>query len=155
MLKVGSLRKSKIKGSSHSIRPIESGAPKWVKSSADEVESIIMDVAKKGVPPSQIGVLLRDQYGIPLAKQVTNKKLVQTLEEKKLAPAIPEDIFNLIKHTSAIRRHLEEHPKDMSSKRGLQILESKINRLGKYYRSVGKLPHDWKYSPAKASILVR
>lgn len=149
------MRKSKIKGSSHSIRPIESGAPKWVKSSADEVESIVIDVAKKGVPPSQIGVLLRDQYGIPLAKQVTNKKVVKILQEKNLAPALPEDLFNLIKHTGAIRRHMEEHPKDMGSKRGLQLLESKINRLAKYYRSVGKLPRDWKYSPSKASILVR
>ncbi|MDD1776368.1 MAG: 30S ribosomal protein S15 [Candidatus Methanomethylicus sp.] len=149
------MRKSKIKGSSHSIRPIESGAPKWVKSSAEEVESIILDVSKKGVSPSQIGVLLRDQYGVPLTKQVTNKKLVSILAEKGMAPAIPEDLFNLIKHTRAIRAHMEEHPKDMGSKRGLQLLESKINRLAKYYKANGKLPRDWKYSPEKASILVR
>jgi small subunit ribosomal protein S15 len=152
---VGSLRKSKIKGKSHSIRPIESGAPKWVKSSAEEVESIVMDVAKKGVPQSQIGILLRDQYGIPLTRQLTGKKLGKVLSEKGLAPELPEDLFNLIKHTGAIRRHLEEHPMDMNSKRGLQILESKINRLAKYYISAGKLPRDWKYSPEKASILVR
>lgn len=149
------MRKSKIKGKSHSIRPIESGAPKWVKSSAEEVESIVMDVAKKGVPQSQIGILLRDQYGIPLTRQLTGKKLGKVLSEKGLAPELPEDLFNLIKHTGAIRRHLEEHPMDMNSKRGLQILESKINRLAKYYISAGKLPRDWKYSPEKASILVR
>ena len=149
------MRKSQIKGKSHSIRPIESGAPKWVKSSAEEVESIVMDVAKKGVPPSQIGVLLRDQYGIPLTRQLTGKKLGKVLSEKGLAPELPEDLFNLIKHTGAIRRHLEEHPMDMNSKRGLQLLESKINRLAKYYISAGKLPRDWKYSPEKASILVR
>ena len=149
------MRKSKIKGSSHSIRPIESGAPKWVKSSAEEVESIILDVAKKGVTPSQIGVLLRDQYGVPLTKQVTSKKLVAILSEKGVAPKIPEDILNIIKHTRAIRAHMEEHPKDMSSKRGLQLLESKINRLAKYYKANGKLPRGWKYSPEKASILVR
>lgn len=152
---MGSSRKSKIKGSSHSIRPIESGAPKWVKSSAEEVESIIIDVAKKGVSPSQIGVLLRDQYGVPLTKQITNKKLVKILAEKGIAHQLPEDMLNLIKHTRAIRAHMEEHPKDMSSKHGLQFLESKINRLAKYYKSSGKLPRDWKYSPEKASILVR
>jgi small subunit ribosomal protein S15 len=152
---VASLRKSKTKGSSHSIRPIESGAPKWVKLSNDEVESTILDLAKKGVPQSQIGVLLRDQYGVPLAKQVTSKKLGKVLSERGEAPKIPEDMFNLIKHAGAIRGHLEEHPKDMSSKHGLQLLESKINRLAKYYRSMGKIPRDWKYSPEKASILVR
>ena len=149
------MRKSKIKGKSHSMRPVESGAPKWVKATSEEVESLIIEFAKKGIPPSQIGVILRDQYGIPLAKQITGKKVCETLSEKNLAPDIPEDLFNLIKHASRIRRHLEEHPKDMSSKRGLQLLESKINRLAKYYTSVGKLPHDWKYSPEKASILAR
>jgi len=149
------LRKSKIKGSSHSIRPIESGAPKWVKASAEEVESIVVDASKKGVPPSQIGILLRDQYGIPLARQVTGKRISKILEERELAAQIPEDLFNLIKHSGMIRRHLEEHPRDMSSKRGLQLLESKINRLARYYASVGRIPRDWKYSPGKASILVR
>ncbi|MDI9644291.1 MAG: 30S ribosomal protein S15 [Candidatus Verstraetearchaeota archaeon] len=149
------MRKSKIKGSSHSIRPIESGAPKWVKASPEEVESLILEMAKKGLPPSQIGIQLRDQYGIPLSKQVTNKKITEILRSKGVAPEIPEDLFNLIKHTGSIRRHLEEQPKDMSSKRGLQLLESKIRRLTKYYVATGRLPKDWKYSPEKASILVR
>jgi small subunit ribosomal protein S15 len=149
------MRKSKIKGSSHSIRPIESGAPKWVKATSDEVESTIIDLAKKGVPQSQIGVMLRDQYGVPLAKQVTGKKLGKTLIDRKAAPELPEDILNLIRHAHIIRAHMEEHPKDMSSKHGLQLLESKINRLSKYYIASGKLPRNWKYSPEKASILVR
>lgn len=149
------MRKSKIKGSSHSIRPIESGAPKWVKASPEEVESLILEMAKKGLSPSQIGVQLRDQYGIPLARQITNKKVLAILRSRGAAPEIPEDLFNLMKHTAAIRRHLEEQPKDMSSKRGLQLLESKIRRLAKYYTATGRLPKDWKYSPEKASILVR
>ncbi|MGQ9759364.1 MAG: 30S ribosomal protein S15 [Candidatus Methanomethylicaceae archaeon] len=149
------MRKSKIKGKSHSMRPVESGAPKWIKSTSEEVESLVIELAKKGVPPSQIGLILRDQYGIPLAKQVTGKKINKILSERNLAPEIPEDMFNLINHASSIRRHLEEHPRDMSSKKGLQLIESKINRLAKYYISVGKLPRDWKYSLEKASILTR
>jgi small subunit ribosomal protein S15 len=149
------LRKSKIKGNSHSIRPIESGTPKWVKATPDEVESTILDLAKKGSPQSQIGVLLRDQYGVPLARQVVGKKVGKIMSDRGAASAIPEDVFNLIKHSGAIRAHLEEHPKDMSSKRGLQLLEAKINRLAKYYKRTGRLPRDWKYSPEKASILVR
>ncbi len=149
------MRKSKIKGSSHSIRPIESGAPKWVKASSEEVESTIIDLAKKGVSQSQIGVMLRDQYGVPLTKQVTGKKLGMVLVERKAAPELPEDILNLIRHAHNIRAHMEEHPKDMSSKHGLQLIESKINRLAKYYKTSGRLPKDWKYSPEKASILVR
>lgn len=149
------MRKSKMKGKSHSMRPVESGAPKWVKATPEEVESLVIEFAKKGIPPSQIGLILRDQYGIPLTKQLTGKKINKILSERNMAPEIPEDMFNLIKHASVIRRHLEEHPKDMSSKRGLQLIESKINRLAKYYKDVGRLPRDWKYSPEKASILAR
>ncbi|MCS7097595.1 MAG: 30S ribosomal protein S15 [Candidatus Methanomethyliaceae archaeon] len=148
------MRKSKEKGKSHSTRPL-SGMPKWVRSSPEEVEFLVVDLAKKGIPPSQIGMVLRDQYGIPLVKQITGKKICEILEEKGLAPKLPEDLANLIKRASMIRRHLEEHPKDMSSKRGLELVESKIKRLAKYYIKVGKLPSDWKYVPEKISILVK
>jgi small subunit ribosomal protein S15 len=146
------LKKSKRKGKSHSTRPITSVC-KWVKYTPEEVESLVVELAKKGIPPSQIGIILRDQYGIPLVKQITGKKICEILEERKLLPAIPEDLQNLIKRASRVRRHLEEHPKDMSSKRGLQLIESKINRLAKYYISIGRLPPDWKYVPEKVSIL--
>jgi hypothetical protein len=39
------------------------------------VEEMITKAAKKGQMPSQIGVLLRDQHGIPLVKSVTGSKI--------------------------------------------------------------------------------
>ncbi|NHV45651.1 MAG: 30S ribosomal protein S15 [Candidatus Verstraetearchaeota archaeon] len=146
------MKKSKRKGKSHSTRPITT-ISKWVKYTPEEVESLVVELAKKGIPPSQIGIILRDQYGIPLVRQITGKRICEILEERKLLLAIPEDLNNLIKRASRARRHLEEHPKDMSSKRGLQLIESKINRLAKYYISIGRLPSDWKYVPEKVSIL--
>jgi len=117
-----------------------------------EVEDMIISLVKKGFPPSMIGIILRDQYGIPLAKMVTKKKITQILREKGLAPEIPEDLYNLIRRAKRVRRHLEEHPKDFHSKRGLQLIESKIRRLAKYYKSRGVLPSDWEYKPEKISI---
>ena len=99
-----------------------------------------------------IGIILRDQYGVPLVKMVTGKKVVQILREHGLAPEIPEDLYNLIKRALRVRRHLEEHPKDYHSKRGLQLIESKIRRLAKYYKREGVLPPDWEYKPEKISI---
>ena len=99
-----------------------------------------------------IGIILRDQYGIPLVKQVTGKKIVQILREHGLEPEIPEDLANLIRRAIRVRRHLEEHPKDYHSKRGLQLIESKIRRLEKYYKREGVLPPDWRYEPEKIKV---
>lgn len=144
------MRKSKEKGRSGSTRPAVIQRPAWVEMKPEEVEELVVSLYRKGYSPSMIGIILRDQYGIPLVKAVTGKSVTQILRERGLAPEIPEDLSNLIKRALRIRRHLEEHPKDYHSKRGLQLIESKIHRLAKYYKRIGVLPPDWKYSPEKA-----
>ena len=57
--------KGKGKGISSSALPYKRKAPKWVTLSPSAVSDIIVKLAKKGLSPSQIGVLLRDQHGIP------------------------------------------------------------------------------------------
>lgn len=148
------MRKKRDKGRSHSTRPVGIGPPKWLRYTPEEVEVLIVELAKKGYGPSMIGIILRDQYGIPLVKPILGKKISEVLEEHGVAPPLPEDLLNLIKRAVNLRRHLEEHPKDLHSKRGLQEIESKIRRLEKYYKRVGKLPLDWKYDPEKAKLLV-
>lgn len=147
------MRKGKEKGKSHSTRPVTSDVASKLKFSEDEVISLIVDYAKKGYPPSMIGILLRDQHGVALTKMIIGKKITQVLAEKGLAPSVPEDLANLIKKAIGIRRHLEEHPKDYFSLRGLQLVESKIHRLVKYYKRIGLLPPDWKYEPQKISVI--
>lgn len=147
------MRKSTEKGKSHSTRPITSDVTAKLKISEDEVVSLIVDHAKKGYPPSMIGTLLRDQHGIALTKEIIGKKITKVLAEKELAPQIPEDLANLIRRAVKVRRHLEEHPKDYFSLRGLQLIESKIHRLSKYYKRRGVLPPDWKYEPEKISVI--
>ncbi|MHC1629126.1 MAG: 30S ribosomal protein S15 [Candidatus Nezhaarchaeales archaeon] len=147
------MRKNKKKGKSHSTRPITSDVAAKLKISEDEVVSLIVDYAKRGYSPSMIGILLRDQHGIALTKAIIGKKITQVLAEKGLAPQLPEDLANLIKRAIRIRRHLEEHPKDYFSLRGLQLIESKIHRLAKYYKRRGVLPSDWKYEPEKISLI--
>jgi len=147
------MRKSKKKGKSHSTRPVTSDVVAKLKVSEDEVVSLIVDYAKKGYSPSMIGILLRDLHGIALTKAIIGKKITQVLAEKGLAPPLPEDLANLIRRAIRIRRHLEEHPKDYFSLRGLQLVESKIHRLAKYYKRKGILPPDWKYEPEKISLI--
>jgi small subunit ribosomal protein S15 len=128
-------------------------APSWVPYTQEEVEQLIIELARRGFPPSMIGIILRDQYGIPSVKAILGKSITDVLQEHGLAPQIPEDLMNLIRRAVKIRKHLEEHPKDLSAKRGLILVESKIHRLVKYYKRVGKLPPDFVYKPEAFSML--
>lgn len=61
-----------------------------------------------------------------------------------LAPEIPEDLYHLIKKAVAIRKHLERNRKDKDSKFRLILVESRIHRLARYYKTTKKLPPVWK-----------
>jgi small subunit ribosomal protein S15 len=122
---------------------------------AQWVEAKVIELAKTGNTPSMIGKILRDQYGIPLVRVITSKRIMEILRENDLERRVPEDLRNMIAKAVTIRRHLEENKKDFVSKRGLQLVESKIHRLSKYYRRKKVLPSDWKYSPDQAAVLLR
>ena len=77
----------------------------------------------------------------------------------------------LIKKAVAVRKHLQTNRKDKDSKlyvlwksslrdcptnlrSRLILIESRIHRLARYYKSVGVLPPTWKYESATASTIV-
>jgi small subunit ribosomal protein S15 len=146
--------KRRKKGKSHSTRPATPTVPKWLQYDPEEIEEIIVDLARKGYGPSMIGIILRDQFGIPLVKPILGKSITEVLEEHGIKMVVPEDLFRLIQKAVNLRRHLEEHPKDTHAKKGLLDLESKIRRIAEYYKRVGKLPKDWRYDPEQAKLLV-
>ncbi|MFX0107308.1 MAG: 30S ribosomal protein S15 [Candidatus Hodarchaeota archaeon] len=143
------------KGQSGSRRPSTLRVPEWMDKDAEWVENKVIELAKAGNTPSMIGTLLRDQYGVPLVKVVTGKSVMDIIIENELERQVPEDLRNMIAKAVRIRRHLEENKKDFVSKRGLQLVESKIHRLSRYYRKKRVLPADWKYSPDQAAVLLR
>jgi small subunit ribosomal protein S15 len=99
------------------------------------------------VPPSKIGIILRDQYGIPLVKPITGKSIKEILVEGNINLAIPEDLNNLIQKANEIARHLSENKKDAHNKRSLELTVSRIRRLAKYYKKQNSLPEKWTYRP--------
>jgi len=142
----------KRKGKSHSIRPVSKRPPSWCKYQPEEVEALVVKLAKEGHPPSRIGTILRDQYAIPLVKPFTGKAITQILKETELAPSIPEDLGNLLKKAARLTAHMEKNKKDLHNKRSLQVVEAKIHKLARYYKRKGALPLNWKYQ-AKAAII--
>ncbi|MEM3696194.1 MAG: 30S ribosomal protein S15 [Candidatus Bathyarchaeia archaeon] len=140
------------KGKSHQIRPVSKRPPSWCKYQPEEVEALVIKLAKEGNSPSRIGTILRDQYAIPLVKPITGKTITKILKDAGLAPAMPEDLANMLKKAESLATHLERNKKDLHNKRALQILEAKIHKLSRYYKREGVLPPNWKYEPKIASI---
>lgn len=145
---------SRARGKSRSTKPSRKVAPSWLKYKPKEVELLVVKYAKEGKPPSKIGIFLRDEYGIPDIKLITKRSITQILKEKNLLKEIPEDLMSLIRKAVLIRKHLGENKKDIPAKRGLQLTESKIKRLTKYYKTTGKLPMTWKYDPRRIRLVV-
>ena len=142
------------KGMSGSALPYKRSSPSWLKITSQEVNDIIAKMAKKGLTPSQIGVLLRYNHGVAQVSSVTNSKILRILKGQGLAPTLPEDLYCLIKKAVSVRKHMERNRKDMDSKFRLILIESRIHRLARYYKLAKKLAPNWKYDSATASTLV-
>lgn len=146
---------SRKKGKSGSTRPSRLEKPVWIEHSGEEVEELVVKLARKGNSKSSIGVILRDSYGIPLTRVVSGKKVSQILEENEVSTsALPETLTNLIRKALNIRKHLEMNKKDLEAKKGLNRTESKIYRLIKYYKRKKVLDQSFKYDTEKVRTLI-
>jgi small subunit ribosomal protein S13e len=135
-------------------------------------------MARKGLPPSMIGVNLRDSHGIPQVRFITGNKILRILKSNGvslfifrrerinvvltgehgdyagLAPNLPEDLWHLIKKAVAVRKHLETNRKDKDSKFRLILIESRIHRLARYYKTKQQIPPTFKYDSSTASTMI-
>lgn len=139
-------------GRSHSTRPTSKRAPNWVSLSSDELVSAMVKMAKEGMTASQIGQRLRDEHNVPLVKPILGKSIVEVLQENKMSHAMPDDLEKLLRRAQHLQGHLKVHKGDRKNIRSLELLEAKIHRLAKYYKSKGVIPQDWKYSAVVAQL---
>jgi small subunit ribosomal protein S15 len=99
-----------------------------------------------GLTASQIGIILRDEYGIPLAKPILGKTITDVLTENGVKQDMPEDLDRLVKKALGLQRHLRMHNSDRRNVRSLELIESKIHRLSRYYKKRDKIAKNWKYA---------
>ncbi|KAM7126821.1 small ribosomal subunit protein uS15-like [Molossus nigricans] len=125
----------------------------WLKLMSDDVKEQIYKLAKKGLTPSQIGVILRDSHGVAQVHLVTGNKILRILKSKGLAPDLPEDLYRLIKKAVAVRKQLERNRKDKDAKFHLILIESRIHRFARYYKTRRVLPPNWKYESSTVSAV--
>ena len=103
--------------------------PTWVKMKEPELKKIILELSEKH-SPSQIGFVLRDQYGIPTTK-IFGKKLKAYLEELKINRN--EDLENAEKKVDSLKEHMKKNITDRNAKHKLQHAQSRLNITRKYF----------------------
>ena len=145
---------SRKKGHSGAKRPLKPTKPSWQRYKPKEIELLATKLIKEGKTMSETGLILRDSYGIPSTKQATGKSIRQIADEKKLLKELPEDILSLMKRQVALKKHLSMHKQDMPAFRGLQLTETKIKRLVKYYQRTKVIPINWKFDPENVKIYI-
>ena len=123
--------------------------------SASEVEELVVKLAKDGIPPSKIGLILRDQHAVPSIRGATGKSVKEILNAHGIKAILPEDLTRVIMRAVKLYGHLSRNPKDFGTKRSLEMVEARINKLASYYRRKGVLPPDWRYDRERAALLVR
>ena len=142
------------KGIARRSLPYRRAAPTWCKVDATKLKEDIFKMARRGLLPSQIGVALRDSHGVAQVESITGAKILRVLKSGGMAPRLPEDLYHLIKKAVTIRKHLGTYRKDKDSKFRLILVEARIHRLARYYRSKRQLPPNWRYNSSNASTLV-
>lgn len=108
---------------------MEMAKPTWVKMKEPELKKVILELSEKHAP-SQIGIILRDQYGIPTTK-VFGKKLKAYMQE--LGIERNEDLENAEKKVDGLKEHLKNNITDRSAKHKLQHAQSRLNIVKKYF----------------------
>lgn len=121
------------RGKSGSKRLVYSGSPPWSPLKPEEVEELVVKLASEGHAPSKIGLILRDSYGIPSVRNLTGKKVSRILAEKGVGFSKTEDLNRLVAKVERMVTHLTRNRSDRFNIHNLQLVESKIRRLARYY----------------------
>ena len=145
---------SKTHGKSGSKHPSRTDPPTWQTLSANEIENLIIKLYREGKQPSEIGMILRDLYGVPSVKASNKKGISKILSEHNLLK-IPQDLFRLFTKAIRMHDHLSKNKGDISNKVKYIYLLSKIHRLAKYYKRNKILPKEWKFDIESVRLLVK
>lgn len=109
--------------------------PVWLKFSKEDINAIVLKLAKQGLTSEKIGLVLRDTYGIPTTK-LYSRKISKILKENNLYK--DATLENLEKKREKIKKHLEKNKQDKKTQRALTITSARISRLQKYRKREGK-----------------
>ena len=105
--------------------------PIWLKYTEEEVKAIILKLANKGLTAEKIGLVLRDQYGIPNIK-LYGIKMKKTLESK--GNYEEPTTKNLDEKLQKIIGHYKKNKQDKNAERSLIITKAKLKKRTDYHK---------------------
>jgi small subunit ribosomal protein S15 len=142
------------KGKSGSTRPHISEVPEWSEQDKEKVEALILELHGEGNSTALIGTILRDQHAVPDVHLLLGKKVLQVLRENHKAPAVPEEVMNLLRKAVSLVDHLDNNRKDLHNRRQLELVEAKIRRISRYQKENGAMSADWNYKRDQLRLMV-
>ena len=145
---------SKGKGSSGSTKPHSNAPPEWSNSDKKEIEELIVQLSDEGHTNASIGTVLRDKHGVPDVRLVTGERISQTLNRLGKSAGLPEDLMSLMRRALRLIDHLSQNSKDIHNRRQLELCESKIRRLSRYYRENDQIDSEWTYKRDQLRLMV-
>ncbi len=104
--------------------------PAWVTMKPAEISKIVLNLHKEGNSPAKIGLILRDQHGIPRAK-LLGKKITQILKEENQTPESP--VVQIEKSKLNLEKHIGKHKHDYTALKTLHKKLWDLNRAKKQY----------------------
>ena len=145
---------SRGKGKSGSNKPHSKTSPEWSNSDKKEIEETIVQLSKQGHSNAMIGSILRDKHGVPDVRLVTGERISQTLSRLNVETGYPEDLMSLMRRALRLIDHLAQNGKDVHNRSQLELCESKIRRLSRYYKQNDILGPDWTYKRDQLRLMV-
>ncbi len=108
--------------------------PVWLKYTEQEVKEIILKLIEKQpeLTSEKIGLVLRDNYGIP-AIRIYGFKISDVLKEKGKYES--PDIKNLKVKAEKLEKHLAKNKQDKKTGRSLIITRAKLKKANDYAAS--------------------
>lgn len=100
----------------------------WTKIKPSEVEETIVTLARQGMQPEKIGLVLRDQYGVPKSK-LLGIKISKVLEKNNLS--IDSEKKNILNKIEKLKKHSEKNKHDYTAIRKAVMYHARINRREK------------------------
>ena len=98
----------------------------WVKTKPAELQKIVVELAKQGNSPAQIGLILRDKYGIPKAK-LLGKRISKILKEADIKYITEKDIIE--KNVEKLKEHMKKNKYDTGASRSITKKLWRIRQL--------------------------
>ena len=103
--------------------------PVWLKMTEKELQKVIAELSQKH-PPAKIGIILRDQYGVPTTR-LYGKKLSEYLKEAGIENK--QDLESAERKVDRLKEHLKNNVTDRKAKHKLQKAQSRLNIVKKYF----------------------